>query len=143
MKTLLVVFHTKGVKAATMAEAVARGARNALKEAEAESEVRVVVKRCADAGPDDVLGADGLILVRASERADCRMEIINADGSRAEMCGNGIRGFAKFVTLPAKNCLVLPDAVDTELGALTEPLGVAAEAVMTKQPIHLGKRTTT
>lgn len=62
MKTLLIVFHTKGVKAATMAEAVARGAHNALKEAEAESEVRVVVKRCAEAGPDDVLGADGLIL---------------------------------------------------------------------------------
>jgi diaminopimelate epimerase len=43
------------------------------------------------------IGADGLILLRDSARADCRMEIFNADGSRAEMCGNGIRGFAKWV----------------------------------------------
>ena len=62
MKTLLIVYHTKGVKTATMAEAVERGARAALKEAEAEGEVQVVVKRCAEAGPEDVLAADGLIL---------------------------------------------------------------------------------
>jgi threonine dehydrogenase-like Zn-dependent dehydrogenase len=40
-------------------------------------------------------------------------------------------GFARFVTVPATNCLPLPDAVDTELGALTEPLGVGCEAVLT------------
>jgi len=43
------------------------------------------------------IGADGLILLQRSAEADCRMEIWNADGTRAEMCGNGIRGFAKFV----------------------------------------------
>src|SRR6185503_15487202 len=45
------------------------------------------------------IGADGLILLRdaGTRDADCRMEIINADGSTAEMCGNGIRGFAKYV----------------------------------------------
>ena len=43
------------------------------------------------------IGADGLILLLPSERADCRMRIWNGDGSLAEMCGNGIRGFAKFV----------------------------------------------
>jgi diaminopimelate epimerase len=43
------------------------------------------------------IGADGLILLQRSAHADCRMEIFNADGSRAEMCGNGIRGFAKYV----------------------------------------------
>jgi diaminopimelate epimerase len=45
------------------------------------------------------IGADGLILLRDADTrdADCRMEIINADGSTAEMCGNGIRGFAKYV----------------------------------------------
>jgi len=43
------------------------------------------------------IGADGLILLEPSDRADCRMAIFNADGSRAEMCGNGIRGFAKWV----------------------------------------------
>jgi len=62
MKTLLIVFHTHGVKTAQMADAVERGARAALREAEAEDAVRIVVKRCADAGPEDLLGADALIL---------------------------------------------------------------------------------
>jgi multimeric flavodoxin WrbA len=62
MKTLLIVFHTHGVKTARMAEAVARGAQTALREAEAEAEVRVVVKRCAEAGPEDLLAADAVIL---------------------------------------------------------------------------------
>lgn len=40
-------------------------------------------------------------------------------------------GFAKHVTVPAANCLPLPPTIDTELGALTEPLGVGCEAVLT------------
>ena len=59
MKTLLIVYHTGGVKTATMAEAVERGAR---REAGDAANVNVVVKRCAEAGPEDVLAADGLIL---------------------------------------------------------------------------------
>lgn len=43
------------------------------------------------------IGSDGLILICPSEKADFRMEIFNADGSRAEMCGNGIRCLAKYV----------------------------------------------
>jgi multimeric flavodoxin WrbA len=62
MKTLLIVFHTHGVKTARMAEAVARGAQAALREAEAEADVRVIVKRCAEAGPEDLLAADAVIL---------------------------------------------------------------------------------
>lgn len=42
------------------------------------------------------IGADGLMVVVASDVADTRMRIINADGSEAEMCGNGIRCFAKY-----------------------------------------------
>jgi diaminopimelate epimerase len=42
------------------------------------------------------IGADGLLLVLNSDTADARMRIFNADGSEAEMCGNGIRCFAKF-----------------------------------------------
>jgi multimeric flavodoxin WrbA len=59
MKTLLIVYHTSGVKTAQMAEAVERGARAAVDES---GGVNVVVKRCADAGPQDLLAADGLIL---------------------------------------------------------------------------------
>ena len=43
------------------------------------------------------IGADGLILVLPSKAADFRMRILNADGSEAEMCGNGIRCFAGVV----------------------------------------------
>jgi diaminopimelate epimerase len=43
------------------------------------------------------IGADGLILICPSTVADCRMEMYNADGSRGEMCGNGIRCVGKYV----------------------------------------------
>lgn len=43
------------------------------------------------------IGADGLIVIVDSLVADVRMRIINSDGSEAEMCGNGIRCFAKYV----------------------------------------------
>jgi diaminopimelate epimerase len=42
------------------------------------------------------VGGDGLILVCASDVADLRMRMLNPDGSEAEMCGNGIRCFAKY-----------------------------------------------
>lgn len=42
------------------------------------------------------IGSDGLILIGPSTRADVRMEMYNADGSRAQMCGNGIRCVAKY-----------------------------------------------
>jgi diaminopimelate epimerase len=42
------------------------------------------------------VGADGLLLVCVSEVADVKMRIFNSDGSEAEMCGNGIRCFAKY-----------------------------------------------
>ncbi len=42
------------------------------------------------------IGADGVILVLPSKTADLQMKIYNADGSEAEMCGNGIRCFAFF-----------------------------------------------
>lgn len=42
------------------------------------------------------IGSDGLILICPSKKADVRMRIFNADGSEAEMCGNGIRCVAKY-----------------------------------------------
>ncbi len=47
--------------------------------------------------PQSGTGADGLLLALASATADVRMRIINADGSEAEMCGNGIRCLARYV----------------------------------------------
>ena len=43
------------------------------------------------------VGGDGVIFINPSEEADFEMEMYNADGSRAEMCGNGIRCVAKYV----------------------------------------------
>jgi diaminopimelate epimerase len=43
------------------------------------------------------IGADGIILLEETQNADFRFRIFNADGSEAEMCGNGIRCFLKFI----------------------------------------------
>lgn len=43
------------------------------------------------------VGADGIIAILPGDKADCRMRIFNADGSEAQMCGNGIRCVAKYI----------------------------------------------
>ena len=45
------------------------------------------------------IGADGVIMVRPSRRSECAayMHYINADGTLAQMCGNGVRCFAKYL----------------------------------------------
>lgn len=43
------------------------------------------------------VGADGILVIDKSEIADFKMRIFNKDGSEAEMCGNGIRCFGKYV----------------------------------------------
>ena len=43
------------------------------------------------------VGADGLILIESSDKADFRWRFYNSDGSEAEMCGNGGRCAARFV----------------------------------------------
>jgi len=62
------------------------------------------------------VGGDGLILAAPSERADVRMRIFNADGSEAEMSGNGMRCLVKFVV---DGGIVSPsgDEFDVETGA--------------------------
>ena len=43
------------------------------------------------------IGSDGIIFINPCDSADFEMEIYNADGSKAQMCGNGIRCAAKYV----------------------------------------------
>ncbi len=43
------------------------------------------------------LGADGVLFVQRSDKADAKFRYFNSDGSEAEMCGNGIRCFARYV----------------------------------------------
>jgi diaminopimelate epimerase len=61
------------------------------------------------------IGSDGLILIRPSDRADCRMEMYNADGSRGVMCGNGIRCVAKYA-YEHDLAPVNPMQIDTDAG---------------------------
>lgn len=72
------------------------------------------------------VGGDGMILAAPSERADVRMRIFNADGSEAEMSGNGMRCLAKFA---ADNGIVAPknDEFDVETGAGVLRVRVATE----------------
>ncbi len=106
------------------------------------------------------VGADGLILIRPSATADCRMEMYNADGSRAEMCGNGIRCVGKFVydrglhrnplrveTDAGTKVLMLTLAGDGRVGTVTVDMGapvlagpripVASEGRVVDQPLEV------
>jgi diaminopimelate epimerase len=69
------------------------------------------------------IGGDGLIMLCPSKSADVRMEMYNADGSRGEMCGNGIRCVARLyyeISGGRKN----PIAVDTDCGVKTITLKI-------------------
>lgn len=60
------------------------------------------------------IGSDGLILILPSDRGDFRMRMFNSDGSESEMCGNGIRCFAKYVY---DRALTDKTVMDIETGA--------------------------
>lgn len=57
------------------------------------------------------VGADGIVLINKSMIADFRMNIYNSDGTEAQMCGNGIRCFAKYVY---DNKLIEKSEIDIE-----------------------------
>jgi len=64
------------------------------------------------------VGGDGMILILPSDKADVRMRMFNADGSEAEMCGNGVRCVAKYAydhRLSQRN----PMRIETGRGVLT------------------------
>ncbi|HLP86541.1 MAG TPA: diaminopimelate epimerase [Candidatus Paceibacterota bacterium] len=61
------------------------------------------------------VGADGLILLESSNKADCFMSYYNSDGTEAEMCGNGVRCTAKFF-LEQTNSTLNELNIDTRAG---------------------------
>ena len=78
------------------------------------------------------IGSDGLLLIRESTVADFRMIMFNPDGSEAEMCGNGIRCFAKHLY---DNRLIYGTTVSVETGAgvkclVIKPKGNLADRVV-------------
>ena len=75
------------------------------------------------------IGGDGLIMLAPSRTADVRMEMYNADGSRGDMCGNGIRCVARLAYergIARKN----PMVVETDSGPKTIELRFEAGAVV-------------
>ncbi len=83
------------------------------------------------------IGADGIVVVMPSDVADVRMRIVNADGSEAEMCGNGIRCFAKYAF---DRKLVEGDSftVETLAGIMTPTMHVK-DGVVENITVNMGK----
>ncbi len=74
------------------------------------------------------IGADGLIVICPSDKGHARMEMYNADGTRGEMCGNGIRCVGKYVYdhgIAVENPLL----IDTDAGLKTLFLQIGAGKV--------------
>jgi diaminopimelate epimerase len=82
------------------------------------------------------IGGDGLILVLPSEKADLRMRIYNSDGSEAQMCGNGIRCFAKYAY---ENQLISKHkfTVETLAGMITPEL-IFTKNIITGIKVNMG-----
>lgn len=97
------------------------------------------------------IGADGLILICPSEIADCKMRIFNADGSEAEMCGNGIRCVAKYVyehgiaagsapfSVPDHESFESSLRIETIRGVLTIGLAIDGDDKVSKVCVNMGQ----
>jgi len=93
------------------------------------------------------IGADGILLILPSKVADIKMRILNIDGSEAEMCGNGIRCFAKYLyehdilkkttfTVETKAGIIKPSLhiVDQKVKQITIDMG---EAILEREQIPM------
>ena len=96
------------------------------------------------------IGGDGLILIAPSRTADARMRIFNADGSEAEMCGNGLRCVAKYTyeqkLAPAGGAFAVPGGpsfpaslnIETGNGVLTVGLMVDEDDNVSSICVNMG-----
>jgi len=99
------------------------------------------------------IGGDGLILIGRSKTADVRMRIFNADGSEAEMCGNGIRCVAKYAyehklaeaagpfSIPGSQqpCCPVSLSIETGNGVLTVGLITDSDDKVKKACVNMGQ----
>ena len=81
------------------------------------------------------VGADGLILIEPSEQADFRWQFFNADGSTAEMCGNGARCAARFAFMQG----IAPKKMrfETLAGIIEAEISGSEVAVKMTEPVNL------
>ncbi len=88
------------------------------------------------------VGSDGLILVMASDAAaDVRMQMFNADGSEAQMCGNGVRCVAKYA-YDYGHVTANPMRVETAAGIKTIDLKLGADGKVLAATVDMGKPLT-
>src|SRR5450830_1770298 len=83
------------------------------------------------------IGADGVIIVRQSSKADLFMDYYNSDGSLAEMCGNGIRCMAKFAydnNLISKNKFI----IETRAGLKTINIEISNSNIIKEIEVNMG-----
>lgn len=83
------------------------------------------------------IGADGIVLASPSNTCDIKMDIYNSDGSRAEMCGNASRCFAKFVY--EKNLLNVPKFKVETLAGIIEPILNIEDGKVKYVTVDMGK----
>ena len=100
------------------------------------------------------IGADGLMLILPSSQADLQMKIFNSDGTEAQMCGNGIRCFAKYAfenkliskikfTVETLAGIITPELIfkDKEISGIKVDMGIPKlerrEIPMTLSLIHI------
>lgn len=84
------------------------------------------------------LGADGMIFVELSLQADVRMDFFNSDGSRGEMCGNGLRCFARFVAESGITPRMMQ--VETDAGMYVAEVASGSLVRLAMPPVELPKR---
>lgn len=84
------------------------------------------------------VGADGVLAILPGERGDVRMRVLNADGSEAEMCGNGIRCVAKVLYESDPALRRSPLRIDTGAGLLECALELSGTEV-TRVAVEMGR----
>ncbi|MCD6174147.1 MAG: diaminopimelate epimerase [Planctomycetes bacterium] len=97
------------------------------------------------------IGSDGLILICSSEIADVKMRMFNADGSEAQMCGNGIRCVAKYVydhnlvrteiefSIPGLGTFPTSLRIETQRGVLTLGLDIDENDTVSRVCVNMGQ----
>lgn len=85
------------------------------------------------------IGADGVIFITPSQSEDIRFRIFNSDGSEAEMCGNGIRCFVKFVY---EKGIIKKDKINVETLGGTKEINLTIEdGKVASSKVNMGNAT--
>jgi diaminopimelate epimerase len=85
------------------------------------------------------VGADGVLAILPSQRGDVRMRVLNADGSEAEMCGNGIRCVAKILYETDQSLRRSPLRIDTGAGVLECSINVTTSGEVASVTVEMGR----